>query len=233
MNKKLTLLFLFISGLFFSQDLQNAKSWDDEFVSEYNSKEKLYEFSNLFFTKFKKESGKEINCENSNEFQLFLDELIIKDSLRNKKKYAEIKLDIKTLLYDTALIKDEVERKSKIQLLLDKYNLQENEKFYFSDINEENCLNKISKIEDFYILIESAMNSNVQTWTTFTSARASQMCIDEILNKYMDSKSCFDDLKMVSEKTNVNYYLQYKKLTDKNEKKKFLENFFEIFEKTK
>lgn len=36
---------------------------------------------------------------------------------------------------------------------------------------------------------------------------------------------------MVSEKTNVNYYLQYKKLTDKNEKKKFLENFFEIFEK--
>lgn len=115
--------------------------------------------------------------------------------MRNKKKYAEIKLDIKTLLYDTALIKDEVERKSKIQLLLDKYNLQENEKFYFSDINEENCLNKISKIEDFYILIESAMNSNVQTWTTFTSARASQMCIDEILNKYMDSKSCFDDLK--------------------------------------
>lgn len=58
MNKKLTLLFLFISGLFFSQDLQNAKSWDDEFVSEYNSKEKLYEFSNLFLPNLKRKVEK-------------------------------------------------------------------------------------------------------------------------------------------------------------------------------
>ena len=229
---KITFVFLLICGLFFSQEMPNTKSWEDDYVRADLPKEKLYDLSNKLFANFQKKIGKDNICNRQEDFNIFLDEINIRDSVKITKYYENIKADIKSKLYDYVLIKDNSQKQNQIQILLTKYNIKENEKYSFSDLNENNYFEKISMVEKAYSILQKYNINEGKLFRFFCKELTNRRCKDEILDKYIDSKKCFDDLKMISEKSNVNYYLQYKKLNDKTEKKDFIVNILEIIEQS-